>query len=67
MPDEKDFCCVGNFPVLIPYKEPEKLLKVAQNQEEMLAKYRQMEKRCAKMQLMYSEILEKLAEIDKLL
>lgn len=67
MPENKDFCCVGNFPVLVPYKELEKLLEVAKNQEEILARYRQLEKRCAKMQLMYSEMLEKYAELYKLL
>lgn len=64
---KKNFCGVGNFPVLVPYEDLEKLLDVARTQEEILHKCQQIEKRCAAMQLMYSEVLEKIAEINRLL
>lgn len=63
---ENDFCCVGNFPVLVPYKELEKLLDVARNQEEMKKQYDQLEVRLAKLQLLFTETLEKLAEIQEM-
>lgn len=64
---EKEFCCVGNFPVLVPYQELEKLLKVAQNQEEILKRCEQTEKRCAAMQNLFSEVLLKLQEVEKMM
>lgn len=64
---EKEFCCVGNFPVLVPYQELEKLLKVARNQEEILKRCEKVEARYAKLQVMYFELLEKLEEIHDLL
>lgn len=67
MQEEKEFCCVGNFPVLVPYQELEKLLNVARNQEEILKRCEQAETRCSKLQLLYSELLEKVREIQEML
>lgn len=67
METKSDFCGVGNFGVLIPYKDLENLLKSAQKVEEMAAAYKRMEERNAAMQRMYSEMLRKIGEIQKYL
>lgn len=64
---KKDFCCVDDFSVIIPYRELEKLLTSANKIEQIEALIRRMEERNAALQLMYSEILEKVSEINRLL
>lgn len=64
---KKEFCCVDDFSVIIPYRELEKLLASANKIEHVEALIQRMEERNAALQLMYSELLEKVAEIDRLL
>lgn len=66
MPEEK-FCCVDNYSVLIPYKDLEKLVNLAKNNEEILRQLEATNERCAAMQMMYGELLEKVAEIKRML
>lgn len=60
---KQDFCCVDNFSVLVPYRDLEKMLQSANKIEHIEQLATAMDTRCAKMQLLYSEILEKVAEI----
>ena len=61
------FCCVDDFSVIIPYRELEKLLVSANKIEHVEALIQRMEERNAALQLMYSELLQKVAEINRLL
>ena len=63
----KDFCCVDNFSVIIPYRELENLLQSANKIEHIEALMKRIDERNSAMQLMYSELLEKIAEINRYL
>lgn len=63
----ENFCAPQNFSVLIPYKDLEKLIEFANKYEQMERLVKRMDERCARMQLLYSEILEKVAEMDRYL
>lgn len=62
-----NFCCVDNFSVIIPYKELEKMLESSKKIAHIEELYKRTEERLAVMQLMYSEMLEKVAEINRFL
>lgn len=62
-----NFCCVDNFSVIIPYRELEKMLQSANKIEHIETLVKRVDERCAAMHLMYSEILEKVAEIYRFL
>ena len=62
-----NFCCVDNFSVIIPYRELEKMLEVSNKIAHIEQLVKRMEERNSAMQLMYSEMLEKVAEIDRYL
>lgn len=53
--------------VIIPYRDFENLLNSAKRIEEMERHCKRIEERCAAMHLMYVELLEKIAEIDRYL
>lgn len=53
--------------VIIPYKELEALLNTKHKLDDLEKKYDQMEKRYAAIQHMFSEVLVKVAEIDRYL
>lgn len=63
----ENLCSVGNYSVLIPYSDLEKLVNSATKIEDMEKQMRAMERRNAAMHSMYSEILEKYAELYKML
>lgn len=63
----KSFCCVDDFSVIIPYRELEKMLNSANKIEHIEALIQRMDERNAALQLMYSELLQKVAEIDRYL
>ena len=63
----KDFCCVDNFSVIIPYRELEKMLQSANKIEHIEALVQRIDERNSAMQFMYSEVLEKVAEINHFL
>ena len=65
--NNKDFCCVDNFSVIIPYRELENLLQSANKIEHIEALMKRIDERNSAMQLMYSELLEKIAEINRYL
>lgn len=64
---DRDFCCVGNFPVLIPYKDLEKVVEVAKNLERYERGLSQANKQLAALRSQYLELMEKVREMDKLL
>lgn len=64
---EQNFCCVGNFSVLIPYRELEKILEVAKNMERYERCISQTNKQLAALRNQYVELSEKVREMDKLL
>ena len=64
---KQNFCCVDNFSVIIPYRELEKMLECSNKIEHIEAMFERIEDRTSAMQLLYSEILEKVAEIDRYL
>ncbi len=64
---KQDFCCVENYSVLIPYKDLEILVQSANKIAHIEQLLKQSEMRCAAMQNMYSELLKKVAEINRYL
>lgn len=64
---DREFCCVGNFPVLIPYKDLEKVVEVAKNLERYERGLSQANKQLAALRSQYLELMEKVREMDKLL
>lgn len=64
---KEKFCDPSNYSVLIPYRDLEKLMQSANKIEEIEKLAKRIEERCARMQLLYSEVLEKVAEIDRYL
>ena len=64
---KNDFCCVDNFSVLIPYRELEKMLESSNKIAHIEVLFQRVEERTSAMQVMYSEILEKVAEINRYL
>ena len=64
---KEKFCDPSNYSVLIPYKDLEILMQCANKIEEMERLVKRMDERCARMQLLYSELLEKVAEINRYL
>ena len=61
------FCCVDDFPVLVPYRDLVKLLEVAKNMERYEKRLSRVNDQLAALQLLHSELSEKVREMDKLL
>ena len=64
---KQNFCCVDNYSVLIPYRDLEKMLETANNLEQFQAQLKRTNEQLAALRLMYTEVLEKVAEMDKYL
>ena len=64
---KKDFCCVDNLSVIIPYRELEKMLESSNKIAHIEALAKRMDERVSAMQLLYSEMLEKIREINRYL
>lgn len=65
--NKNDFCCVENFSVIIPYRELEKMLESSNKIAHIESLVARMDERNATMQLLYSEMLEKIDEINRFL
>lgn len=63
----KNFGCVDNFSVLIPYKELEKLLETAYKIDQFQERLKRMEEKQDALRVMYTEALLKIREIEKYL
>lgn len=66
MGDSK-FCCVGDFPVLIPYKDLVKLVEVAKNIDQFTERLSRTDEQLSALKGLYIEVLEKVRELDKLI
>lgn len=66
MPKEK-FCCVDNYSVLIPYRDLEKLLETANKLQYFQERLHRTDEQLLALRVMYTEVLEKIAEIDRYL
>lgn len=65
--NKNNFCCVDNFSVIIPYRDLETMLESSNKIAHIESIAKHMEERVAAMQLLYSEMLEKIREIDRYL
>lgn len=63
--ESKDFCCVDNYSVIIPYKDMVKFIEAANKIDEMNFQLKEMSRRYDAMQLMYREMLDKLEYINR--
>lgn len=64
---KQDFCCVGDYQIIIPYRDFEKMVQSANKIEHIEKMYATMEQRYTAMQELYREALQKIAEINRLL
>ena len=62
MPD-KEFCCVENYSVLIPYRDLVKIAEMAKEVEVIKAQYDRLQDQYAAIRGMFSECLDKIQEI----
>ena len=60
---KKDFCGAENISVIIPYAELDRLLQCANKLEEIERNLSRLDQRYAAMGLLYSEILDRVAEL----
>lgn len=60
-------CSPQNYSVLIPYKDLENFMESANKLQFMEHQIKRMEKRIDGLQLLYSDLLEKVAELDRCL
>lgn len=66
MGDSK-FCCVGDFPVLIPYQDLVRLVEVAKNIDQFTERLSRTDEQLTALKGLYSELLQKVRELDKLI
>ena len=64
---KKDFCCVDNFSVLIPYRDLEHLFEVANKLPQFQRDLEQTKEQLDALRRMYTEALQKIAEINRYL
>lgn len=62
---ESKFCGVGNLSVVIPYRDLERLLKLARNMDSFEASLSQMDRKMTGLHGLYADLLEKVREIEK--
>lgn len=58
MPDDKKFCCVEDYKVLIPYRDLEYFAEMSKKVEVMERNYERILEQYAAMRGMFSEVLE---------
>lgn len=64
---QENFCCVGDYSVLIPYKDLEKMVNLARKSDELVRRYQRLEKKVDALHNLYLETLEKVSEMDKMM
>lgn len=64
---KKEFCSVDKYSVLIPYKDLEKLVDMAQNYDDILRSLKRLEDQYAALRFQYTEALDKLQELEDML
>lgn len=60
-----DFCSVGDFPMLIPYRDVVKMVEIARNMERYEKSLSRANEQLAALRMQYGELLEKVREMDK--
>ena len=60
---DKEFCCVENYSVLIPYRDLVKIAEMAKEVEVIKAQYDRLQDQYAAIRGMFSECLDKIQEI----
>ena len=60
---DNQFCCAENYSVLIPYADLVKLVDVAKKVESIELQYARLQDQYAAIRGMFSECLQKIAEI----
>ena len=63
--DKEQFCSPENYSVLIPYRDLVKIADMAQQVEVILAQNKRLEEQYAAIRGMFSECLQKIAEIQE--
>lgn len=61
------FCCVDDFPVLVPYRDLVKLLEVAKNMERYEKCLSRVNEQLAALQYRFTEMAEKVGKIERYL
>lgn len=64
MSDPK-FCGVGNISVVVPYRDLERMILLARNMDSFKDSLSDMDKRVTALRYMYTELLEKVREMEK--
>lgn len=62
-----DFCCVGNYSVLIPYRDLEKLMEIANKMGSFEDHLSRTDEQLDGLRMMYREAIDKIGEINRLL
>lgn len=60
------FCCVDDFPVLIPYKDLVNLIEVAKNLERIEQRLSRTDEQLGALTGLYGELLQKVRDLDKM-
>lgn len=61
--EEKSFCCVENYSVLIPYKDLVEMVEMSKKVDQIQKDYDRLQEQYAAIRGMFSECLEKIQEI----
>lgn len=64
---DKNFCCVDNYSVLIPYKDLEKLLQAVNKLPQFQARLDRTDEQLLALRVMYTEALQKISELEHFL
>lgn len=65
MGDDK-FCCADDFPVLIPYRDLVRFVETARNIERFSERLSRTDKQLAALRGLYSELLEKVGDLERM-
>lgn len=64
---KENLCDPHNYSILVPYKDFENLVGIAREYQEILKVVKHQDEQLVAMRQMFSECLEKIAEIDRYL
>ena len=60
-----DFCCVDDFPVMIPYRDVVKMVELARNLERYEQGLSRANEQLAALRMQYGELLQIVRDLDK--
>lgn len=61
---ETNLCCVGNYPVLIPYEDFVRLATMSKDLDTFRKRLSRTDEQLARLRSLYSELLEKFNNLD---